>query len=387
MEDGVAVLAADPRVATAFAQANRVMLMQMLRSGEAFAGSRHNRHDTIPDTPSTDGAKAWRPFQLGFILSTVASIADESSPDRDCVDLLWFPTGGGKTEAYLGLVAFTIFHRRLVLGDAGAGTTVITRYTLRLLTAQQFQRTATMICAAELVRRKSAGLFGSAPISLGLWVGGANTPNSYEESVQLLAQLREGDSTNQSFQIDLCPWCGTELIDLTDVDAIGISATNSSVRFHCPNNACDFHDQLPLMTVDADIYDRVPTMLVGTVDKFARLAWEDKAGVLLGSGKHPGPSLVIQDEFHLISGPLGSIVGAYEAAFDVVMAANGVRPKMIASTATIRRADQQSRGVFGEESIFFRHPVSMPTTHTSSGQIGRPRGACTSVSCLKATRR
>ena len=347
MSEGVHALTSDPRAATAFAYANRVMLMQMLRSGEDFAGSRHNRNYKIPPTPTSDSSKGWRPFQLGFILSTLASIVDELSPDRDQVDLLWFPTGGGKTEAYLGLVAFTIFHRRLVLGDAGAGTAVITRYTLRLVTAQQFQRTATMICAAELVRRHSGGLFGSSIISLGLWVGGSNTPNTYKDAVQLLAQLCDGESPNQSFQIDLCPWCGTELVDLTDTDTIGISATNSAVRFNCPNKMCDFHDLLPLTTVDADIYDRPPTMLIGTVDKFAQLAWEGKSGVLLGSGSYPGPSLVIQDEFHLISGPLGSIVGAYEAAFSVVMAANGVRPKMIASTATIRRADQQSRGVFG----------------------------------------
>ena len=110
---------------------------------------------------------------------------------------------------------------------------------------------------------------------------------------------------------------------------------------NCPNKTCEFHGRLPVTTVDQSIYEEAPTVVVGTVDKFARLAWEERAGVLLGSGDLPGPSLVIQDEFHLISGPLGTVVAAYEAAFDTVMQANGVRPKVVASTATIRPASSR----------------------------------------------
>jgi hypothetical protein len=356
MDTGVDLLERDPLARRAFAEANRAMLMQMIRSGESFTGTRRHYGDPVPTvTEYTDPTKRWRPFQLAFQLMTLESVVDEDSDFRDLVDLIWFPTGGGKTEAYLGLVAFTILHRRLRLGDRGAGTTVITRYTLRLLTAQQFQRAATLVCALELLRRREPAVYGSVPISIGLWVGSGNTPNTYADALELLEKIRSGVYSNQSFQLDLCPWCGTETIpsDLNDEHAFGVAPTNNSVRMRCPNASCDFSERLPVATVDQAIYDEAPTVVVGTVDKFARLAWEEHAGVLLGSGDLPGPSLVIQDEFHLISGPLGTMVAAYEAAFDAVMAANGGRPKVVASTATIRRASQQAAGVFARPVALF----------------------------------
>ena len=114
-----------------------------------------------------------------------------------------------------------------------------------------------------------------------------------------------------------------------------------SFRMACPNPRCEFHDHLPVSSVDDDIYDNPPTVLIGTVDKFARFPWEERAGAILGAGPDPGPSLIIQDELHLISGPLGTIMGLYEAAFDIVMRKHGANPKVVASTATIRRAEQQ----------------------------------------------
>ncbi|WP_228004875.1 helicase-related protein [Amycolatopsis sp. YIM 10] len=359
MLGGLDFLREDQDALKAFALANRVMVMQMAHSQPYLGGSPHAPSDAPDPTVDYDSLDyAWRPFQLGFLLMTVKGVAEESEEDRDLVDLIWFPTGGGKTEAYLGLAAFTILHRRLTRGDAGAGTTVITRYTLRLLTSQQFQRAATMIAACERVRRDHSeyrGQLGSHSVSIGLWVGGENSPNSFAEARRRLARLRDSTASDQGFQIESCPWCGTRIVPSSpdDEQRWGISATNNSFRVRCVNDKCPFRTELPMSSVDEDLYLNPPTMLVGTVDKFARMVWKEDAGVFLGAGSHQGPSLIIQDEFHLISGPLGTIVGLYEAAFDVLMAHRGNKPKIVAATATIRRADEQTRGVFGRPAALF----------------------------------
>jgi hypothetical protein len=355
MRAGIELLREDPVALRAFGLANLVMARQMAHSSPELAGAPH-APSKAPD-PNIDYSgftPGWRPFQLGFLLLTVKGVVEEEG-DRDLVDLIWFPTGGGKTEAYLGLAAFTILHRRLKRGDEGAGTTVITRYTLRLLTSQQFQRAATMIAACEVLRRQRPNEFGSRPVSIGIWVGSTNSPNSFADARKLLGQAQDGVVGDQGFQIEFCPWCGTRIMPGGPEDELvwGISATNNSFRVTCPNGKCPFSTGLPMSSVDEDLYLNPPTMLVGTVDKFARMVWNARTGVFFGSGEDPGPSLIIQDEFHLISGPLGTIVGLYEAAFDVLMARNGLRPKIVAATATIRRADEQVRGVFGREVALF----------------------------------
>ena len=357
MRAGIVLLEEDPVVREAFAMANKAMLMQMIRSRDPFA-RRRAWTDPLPDAPDYDDPERhwrWRPFQLAFLLLTMESLAVDSCPDRESVDLIWFPTGGGKTEAYLAAMAFTVFHRRLILGDQGVGVTVMTRYTLRLLTSQQFQRAATLACACELIHRDNEDRMGSIPVSIGIWVGGSNSPNNYAEAVKLLEQIREREQTTGGFQLELCPWCGTELLPSGDAppEAWGVHAANDAFHFSCPNRSCDFHGFLPVSSVDEDLYNRPPTILIGTVDKFARLAWDERASVFLGAGDPPGPSLIIQDEFHLISGPLGTIVGLYEAAFDSAMAIHAARPKILASTATIRRALEQSKGVFGRKVALF----------------------------------
>src|SRR5262249_44865352 len=127
----------------------------------------------------------WRPFQLAFILLNLSGLVDRTHSDRETADLLFFPTGGGKTEAYLGLAAFIIAHRRLVgPGVLGAGVSVIMRYTLRLLTLDQLARAAGVVCALELMRTDPANLnerghrlLGDWPIEIGLWVGSDASPN------------------------------------------------------------------------------------------------------------------------------------------------------------------------------------------------------------------
>lgn len=341
MRDGVALIAADQRVRTAFQLANRAILLQR--------GWLH------PDEP----AFTWRPFQLGFLLLSLPSLADPEDPDRDVMDLLWFPTGGGKTEAYLSLIAFTLFHRRLRFPDAparGAGVAVIMRYTLRLLTAQQFQRAAALVLACEHLRRGNAlpaGVdpvgFGRIPFSIGLWVGRDATPNTVEKAAEALLQGRP----NSPAQLENCPACGTRLhwYAMRDLSAVRVTCDNRG----CPLGAVEQH--LPIWTVDEDVYREAPSLIIGTADKFAQIVRQPATARLFGRGTgHIPPELIIQDELHLISGPLGTMAGAYEVAIDTLCSEGGRRPKIIGSTATIRRAESQIRALFDRRTRQFPPP-------------------------------
>lgn len=353
MRDGVTVFAdhADRAgIIEAFRLANRAMLIQMRHSNDDLAGTRHPRQ-AAPEAPTSYPAgAAWRPFQLGFFLTTLRGLVDPTHDDRNVVDLIWFPTGGGKTEAYLLVAAFEIFRRRLLHGGKGTGTAVLSRYTLSLLTAQQFQRTASTITACEHLRRKAVEKLGDEPVSVGLWVGEATTPNRYPQARERFDELRDAGETDDRFLLERCPWCGTEIVprEHSEDDAdYGIRSTDSSFSFFCPSDHCEFHQQLPISVIDDALYDNPPTFLLGTVDKFAQLAWVPASGSLFGrpAGKLP-PSLIIQDELHLLTGPLGTTVGLYEAAINLLCEADGP-PKVIASTATIRRATAQIQGLFG----------------------------------------
>ena len=356
MRAGVDLLENDPVVLRAFRLSNLSMLMQMHHTKVVAAASKPRDTGIVPDFEYGELVQyRWYPFQLAFLLLTLPSVASEADPDRQTVDLIWFPTGGGKTEAYLGVAAFEIFLRRLRHGDRGAGTAVITRYTLRLLTAQQFQRMAALACCCEVLRIRNRAEMGSLPITIGLWVGGGASPNKFLEARDRLQQLQD-DSTSESFlQVDRCPWCGTVLIpeDRDDLAGYGVDATATSFRMFCPSADCPFHESLPISVVDEAMYVEAPTMVVGTVDKFAQLAWSDKGGAFFGLGRFAPPSLIIQDELHLISGPLGTTVGIYEAAIEGLLSLAGAKPKILASTATIRRSEDQVRGVFGRPVSLF----------------------------------
>ncbi|MDF6103645.1 helicase-related protein [Gordonia hongkongensis] len=363
MQAGVDTLDQHPAALLAFRAANEAMLRQMVHSSPDLAGSRHPRSSRVVLPTEYHSANRWRPFQLAFVLTSLAGLVEPTRDDRDLVDLIWFPTGGGKTEAYLLLAAFEIMHRRLVFGAEGGGTSVLSRYTLSLLTAQQFQRTATTICALETIRRQRPSDFGDEHISIGLWVGEATTPNRFSTASQLFIDIRDEPNPRDVFLLERCPWCGTEILPrtITDDDAdYGVSATDSSFRFFCPNDLCEFHDRLWVHVVDDDLYERPPTFLLGTVDKFASLAWEPRSGVFFGNGsggvEKRRPSLIIQDELHLLTGPLGTIAGVYEAAIELLCEQDGRLPKVVASTATIRRAGAQVSGLFGREVRLFPPP-------------------------------
>lgn len=354
MQDGITVFTDHARRAElldAFRLANRAMLTQMRHSAKDLAGTRHPRINA-PEPPTHYPAGAtWHPFQLGFFLTTLRGLVDPHHEDRDVVDLIWFPTGGGKTEAYLLLAAFEIFRRRLLHGPKGGGTAVISRYTLSLLTAQQFQRTASTIAACEYLRRRAPEQLGTEPISVGLWVGEATTPNRYVKAREAFEDLRDAAETDDRFLLERCPWCGTEIVPRRhseDDSDYGIIATDHSFTFRCPSTTCEFHTGLPIAVIDDALYTSPPTFLLGTVDKFAQLAWVPEAGNLFGrtTGNLP-PTMIIQDELHLLTGPLGTTVGLYEAAITMLCQAGTTKPKIVASTATIRRAGAQITGLFG----------------------------------------
>ncbi|MFF3425389.1 helicase-related protein [Streptomyces sp. NPDC002602] len=295
----------------------------------------------------------WRPFQLGFLLVSLASTVDEGHDDRELVDLIWFPTGGGKTEAYLGLAAIEIFHRRIVHGVAGAGTAVITRYTLRLLTSQQFHRAASLVCAMEVLRRNDPRVKGMARFSIGLWVGNEVTPATRDEARRALERLHKASRPKEAneFQVESCPWCGAALLPEAkahDRARYGFRLVGQDVLIHCTGGDCRFRDELPVGVVDEVLYEEPPTILLATVDKFARLQFKPKAGSLLGlDTSFRQPSLIIQDELHLLSGPLGTTVAVFDAVIKMLLGKNGSAPKIIASTATIRASDEQVRGLYG----------------------------------------
>jgi hypothetical protein len=331
-------------------------------------------------------APRWRVFQLAFLLLNLPGIADPHDPNRETVDLLFFPTGGGKTEAYLGLAAFAMVLRRLNhpegKGRAGAGVSVIMRYTLRLLTLDQLARAAGLVCALELEREQQLLRYGEWPFEIGLWVGKAATPNilghkgdGRSDSARTKVRQFKADPKSRPSPIPLenCPWCGTRF-GSESFQLLPNDDQPRELRIVCTNFECDFtRDRpLPIVAVDEPIYRRLPAFLIATVDKFAALPWVGQAGALLGGADRydasgfygasepgkgtrlaaslPPPDLVIQDELHLISGPLGTMAGLYESAIEALCVreidGRTVRPKIIASTATVRRAQDQIQALF-----------------------------------------
>lgn len=380
INNGVKILEKDPKVRTAFQLMNKAMLLQQLHYNIPlrnwdFESTSSGKLDEIKMPDINDLSSwprqnlgTWYPFQIAFILMNIKSMADPESSERNIVDLIWFPTGGGKTEAYLGLSAFTILLRRL--NDKNSdGTSVIMRYTLRLLTAQQFERAAAMICACELIRKSNELKLGTKRISIGLWVGKALSPNTRAEAVSLYQQLFEDRSDDNIFMVSKCPWCGARMGPIktgrqTRIKGYKHVRNPSTIVFQCDNEDCEFSKRdfnLPLLIIDEDIYANPPTLLVGTVDKFAIMVWKPEEirkifGYTDEKRKAP-PELIIQDELHLISGPLGSMVGHYETLIDELCKTEvqnkTIKAKIVASTATVSKAQEQINALYnrGTENI------------------------------------
>ena len=363
--DGIALLGQGAEVRRAFALANQAM---------AMASRQRFGQDSTP---------TWRLFQLAFLLQNLAGIADPADPSRDDVELIFFPTGGGKTEAYLGVIAYTLALRRIrgqARPDAGLGVAVLLRYTLRLLTLDQLGRAAALVCALDLLRQRHPQELGAERLAIGLWVGRSATANTLADVATKVTDYRNSRGPSP-FPLTKCPWCGREITP--DSLTLWPKVTKpEEVRVACVNPECAFsgrqnRDGLPILFVDEQVYRELPAFIIATVDKFAMMPWRGETGLLFGRaaaregrrfhgpmdaraprgatplphGLRP-PELIVQDELHLISGPLGTMVGLYEAAIEELSTRPGpdgepVRPKILASTATVRRASKQIQALFG----------------------------------------
>ena len=399
MQEGIAFLKSDQTAMRAFRLANEAILLQQLHSrrearkltydaaqkrltfSEPFA-------EPDPLTQNTGRGK-WRAFQIAFLLMALRSSVDGGAPDRRTVELIWFPTGGGKTEAYLALSAFSILMRRL-RNPADSGVEVLMRYTLRLLTAQQFQRAAGLLCALEHIRRRPANKddLGGAQFSIGIWLGGDSTPNTTTQARAALKGLLEAKPHAENpFIITKCPWCAAEMgpvklegkVPQSIAKVHGYERQGDTVVFKCPDRTCTFSAGLPVFVVDDDIYSVRPTLIIGTVDKFAMLAWRPEARSIFGLG-HGGkretspPGLIIQDELHLISGPLGSMVGLYEGLIEELCTDHRhgkVPPKIVSSTATIRRYAKQVKDLYGRDTVSLFPPPGLKSSDSFFAQYAK----------------
>lgn len=372
-----------------FLLANTAMYIQMFISNKELFGNKGielNEKDSHINYNSLDFFKhnedfapRYRPFQLAFFLLNIESIIKEDSKDRnEIVDLLWFPTGGGKTEAYLALTAFSIISRRILHKENADGVSVIMRYTLRLLTAQQFERATKLILALDFLRRQfnsdESNYFGKSKISIGMWVGASTTPNSFKDAKSIVKKITDelvklnnkkaGDYKKvNTFPITNCSWCGCNLVSQNKIGYYeqGYVSTDFSFTTRCINDDCAFSEELPIYFVDDKIYNEPSTLLFATVDKFAMLSHREEGHRLFNSldnAKLP-PDLIIQDELHLLSGPLGSITGLYESIVEMLSTKGNRKPKIIASTATTRNTVHQVAMLYGNRNLNVFPPMGV----------------------------
>lgn len=398
IREGISLINTNFTVLDAFCFMNRCMLLQrnIMNFSKKYGAGIECSFSDFTDPHNNDNDFGWRPFQIAFILMNLSSMVNPLHNDRQIVDLLYFPTGGGKTEAYLGLMAFVIAFRRLNIAvddefNRDGGVTAILRYTLRLLTTQQRDRITKMVVAAEMIRRREFPKYGKEPISIGFWVGGGVTPNKFSD---LIVNEVNNDETvrhskNMLFkQLLKCPFCGKPLSE----ENFEIDTDRQSVSVFCSDAHCMFYKynspekrmQIPVYLVDEEIYARCPTIILSTVDKFAKLPWDPKTNAIFGRvdrlcerhgyvavgeehKKHNKtatlptagireikpflpPELIIQDELHLISGPLGTVYGAYETIIENLCSYSigdkTVKPKYVVSTATIKNVAEQTKCLY-----------------------------------------
>jgi hypothetical protein len=398
---GLAILRTDDRARKAFRLANLAMLLQQIGTKQlARRPLRWNQaariivadgdHDSpwivYSQSRERTDLGTWRAFQIAFLLMSLAGVSEDTSADREIVDLIWFPTGGGKTEAYLGVMAFYMFHQRL-LSDGSTteprrdGTNVLMRYTLRMLTTQQFQRAASLVCAMEFLRRnptlQDIATIPGRRFSLGLWIGGDGSPNSVKKARADLNEFRSERDSGNPLVLTECPWCRSEIgrydgpkppkMAQNQWKALCIRGIENHASegplLLCPDSGCsfgseDWNNWLPVEVIDERIYDNPPSLVIATADKLAMIAFRPKAGALFGRSVDGGeprqvnipPGLIVQDELHLISGPLGTMYGLYEGIFERLCSKRAgstwIKPKLIASTATIRGAADQVQALY-----------------------------------------
>lgn len=404
IQEGLLLLKTDTNALEAFRLANQAMILQQIASKQIEPRSLQlfetytAAQDLEPgimgypweywvNNAEDSHIGHWRAFQIAFLLMNITSFVKKDSDDRKIVDLIWFPTGGGKTEAYLGVASFYMFHQRLIASDKDAlkrdGTNVFMRYTLRMLTTQQFQRAASLICAMEVIRNErkkdpSSNQLGSTAFSLGLWIGGAGSPNTWKAAISAINKYAKDGEGGNPLVLTECPWCRSQ-IGRHEKPTRGYSKSKYGNKrllagygydakkpyLKCSDLNCTYggeHSRLPIEVIDEAIYQSPPSMFIGTADKLAMMARKPESGSLFGL-KHQKtgevvrvskpPGLIIQDEFHLISGPLGTIYGLYEGVFEQLCTdeTDNIPPKIVASTATIRGAADQVKSVYAREEL------------------------------------
>lgn len=409
IDNGIELLKSDPAVLSAFKLTNIAMLLQQIctkeiKKRELIYSPELNKitHEGVYVSPAilyqekidvVPGKKfgKWRAFQIAFLVMSLEGVTKPESDDREIVDLIWFPTGGGKTEAYLGVMAYCMFYGRFNTSDdtlPANGTVAIMRYTLRMLTTQQFQRASSLICAMEFIRRNEE-VFGihipGTQFSIGLWLGGEASPNTIKDAKADISNYKLGEIDGNPLVLTECPWCRSTIgrfngilpskaarnqTEWNRMRLVGITTreTDDCPRLHCPDSSCSFgkeDDQtwLPVEVIDQVIYQKPPSLVIATADKFAMFAYRPEAGALFGLKIINGsqtqvaapPSLIIQDELHLISGPLGTMYALYEGIFEKLSEFNIgekiIKPKIIASTATIRSANQQVMALYARPEV------------------------------------
>jgi hypothetical protein len=332
----------------------------------------------------------WRPFQLGFLLANIQCLLDRSD-EAEIVDVVWFATGGGKTETYLGLLVTAALLDRMQ--GKVSGVTAWSRFPLRMLSLQQTQRFANALAAAELVRREEK-LVGD-PFSLGFLVGGGATPNKIvkeakKDSGEWDPFLLE-DQTNPFRLIDSCPFCREKTV-LTEFDR-----KYWRLDHRCTNDQCSWgNNPLPLYVIDDEIWRFLPTVVVGTLDKAANISRQPAMRGILGPpwgrctleghgytyaprsdrphgclvpdctskpGQLPmakelfAPRFRLQDELHLLRDSLGAVDAHYEAALDALQEEiGGSKPKILASSATLSGYEKQVDVLYRRTARVFPQP-------------------------------
>jgi len=332
---------------------------------------------------------SWRPFQLGFLLANLASILD-TSKEPEIVDVVWFATGGGKTETYLGLLITAAIYDRLV--GKTTGVTAWSRFPLRMLSLQQTQRFADALAGAEIVRREWK--IPGAPFSLGVFVGQAATPNRIPEEPGEGQPDPDDAGMPKTYQtLEYCPFCHERSIEMH------FDRRLWKLEHRCANTKCIWpNDALPVYVVDEEIYRFLPTIIVGTLDKAASISMQASMRGLVGAplgmcskpghgytyaprSKRPngcmvpgcrgeaspipmasdlfGLSFRLQDELHLLRDSLGAVDSHYEALYDSLeQELCGRKPKILASSATLTGYEKQVDVLYRRSARVF--PVQSP---------------------------
>ncbi len=378
IKDGWQLIHSNDDISRCLRDASKAMSLQRVGSGAPLRAVAFSDDGTLsiegvnPHSTASEQSE-WRPFQLAFILASLRKMTDENAENKGEVDVIWMPTGGGKTEAYLGLAAFTILWEKLHQTRSGKSsiqnTKVLMRYTLRLLTVQQIQRATSLICALELTRREFPEVYGNAEVRIGAWLGNKVTPGKRKDAVSnFKASLKFG--TDYQSITKKCPWCGSQMGHVHKQQIAGFKMTliqqlnTHRILTFCPDTSCPFSAHtavgpsgatiergIPIFEADEDVYASRPDFVVGTVDKMARISWRPESqslfGLSGGTRAYDPPRLFVQDELHLIAGPLGSIDGLFEVMLEHLCEADGGRaPVLVAATATTKNYRDQVQALY-----------------------------------------